>query len=115
MQTIQATQDGLCDTFWALNDQRIDLDRRITVLPPYDFSNDILWRELELVLVKLREVVSQLAKTPATHIPELRAKAEVLVTLLRSNDTNGGPVIPKDEIWALALSLATDVAGLSGS
>ena len=112
MQTNQATQDRLYDALWALNDQRIDIDRRITVLPPDDFSSDTLWRELELVLVKLREVVSQLAKTPATHIPELRAKAEVLATLLRSNDTNGGPVIPKDEIWALALSLTTDVAEL---
>ena len=75
----------------------------------------VLWQELELVLAELREVVGQLVKTPATEVPDLRAKAAVLATLLRHNEDTSGPVIPEDDISALALSLTADIGGLSGS
>ncbi|MDR3533126.1 MAG: hypothetical protein P4L90_21520 [Rhodopila sp.] len=104
----------LWDAYRALNDQRIDIDRRMTALPPDDPGRDILWQGLEPVLANLRDVVGQLARTPATQIPELRAKAAVLATLLRSDDPDGGPVIPEPERSALALSLTDDIARLAG-
>jgi hypothetical protein len=42
---------------------------------------------------------------------ELHAKAVVLATLLRSDDTGRDSVIPSDKAVALALSLAEDVIG----
>ena len=105
---------SLPDGYRILNNQRIDIDRRMMMLAPNDPARDILWQDLERVLVKLRETVGRLAKSPATRLPEIRAKADVLATLLRSGDDSAGPVIPEDERSGLALSLVEDIARLWG-
>ncbi|MGD0104705.1 MAG: hypothetical protein ABSC06_11780 [Rhodopila sp.] len=104
---------SLAEAYRILDDRRSDIDRRIASLAPDDPARDILWQELETVLLKLRELVNGLAKSQATHWPELRAKANVLATLLRAGNPGGGPLIPEDERSALALSLTEDVARLT--
>jgi hypothetical protein len=115
-----ATPDGgtsevlpLCGAFHALNDLRIDIDRRITSLFD-DACRNVLWPELEPVLEKLDDVVDRLAKTQATHMAELQAKARVLATLLRFDDAGRSSVIHGDRAARLALSLAEDTASLAG-
>jgi hypothetical protein len=104
---------ALPDTYTALNAQRIDIDQRIIALAADDPARNVLWQELEVVLARLREVVRDLAGSPATQFSELRAKASVLATLLRPDEAGGGPIIPDDERAALALSLTDDVVRLS--
>jgi hypothetical protein len=103
----------LSDTYRTLNGQRINIDRRIAALAPDDPTRGILWQELESLLTKLHEIVNDLARSPATHLLELQAKADVLATLLRPGETGGGPVISEDERAALALSLTDDMAQFS--
>ena len=103
----------LPEAYRILNKQRIDIDQRITALPPDDPARIILWQELESLLVRLRQVVSDLAKSPATHLLEMQAKAAVLATLLQPDETDGGPILPEEEKSALALSLTDDVSRLS--
>ena len=105
---------SLPDGYRILNNQRIDIDRRMTMLAPDDPARDILWQDLEPVLARMRETVGRLAKSPATQMLEIRAKANVLAMLLRSGDDGAGPVIPEDERSALALSLVEDIAQLPG-
>lgn len=105
---------SLPDGYRILNNQRIDIDRRMTMLAPDDPARDILWQDLEPVLTRMRETVGRLAKSPATQMLEIRAKANVLAMLLRSGDDGAGPVISEDERSALALSLVEDIAQLSG-
>lgn len=107
-------EKSLPDDYRILNNQRIDIDRRMMMMAPNDPARDILWQVLEPVLAEMRETVGLLAKTPATRLFEIRAKADVLATLLRSGDDRAGPVIPEDERSALALSLVEDIARLSG-
>ena len=95
--------------FRALNLRRLDLDRCIAGLPANDLSREELWQELEAVLVALRNLVSRLASSPATQLPELRAKAEVLAMLLNPDDSEGGLVISETERSVLALSLTDDI------
>src|ERR1700712_4014390 len=94
----------LSDTYRTLNGRRTDIDWRIATLAPDDPTRGILWQKLELLLTKLRKTVSDLARSPATHLLELQAKAVVLATLLQPGETGGGPVISEDERTALALS-----------
>jgi hypothetical protein len=47
-------------------------------------------------------------------LTELRAKAEVLAMLMRTEDVGGEPVLPHNRTRALALSLIDDLAGLPG-
>jgi hypothetical protein len=100
----------LAEAYRQLDDKRMDIDRRMTALAPGDPRRDILWQELEPVITLLRQVVSNLAKSPATQLPELRAKADVLASLLRGE---GGAILPEDEKSALALSLTQDIARLA--
>jgi hypothetical protein len=101
------------DTYRTLNGRRTDIDWRIATLAPDDPTRGILWQELELLLTKLRKTVSDLARSPATHLLELQAKAVVLATLLQPGETGGGPVISEDERTALALSLTDDMVRFS--
>jgi hypothetical protein len=100
--------------FGRSNDLRIDIDRRIMALSPDDPSRDVLWQELESALTSQRELVGLLAKSSAADMTQLRAKAAVLATLLRSGDAGGDPIIPAHAIKALVLSLADDIAGWRG-
>jgi hypothetical protein len=102
----------LAEVFSLLDARRLDIDRRMTSLPPDDLAREGLWQELESVLEKLREVVSKLAKSAAADLPELRAKAAILALLLRPGHDGSGPSIPEPERVALALSLTEDVARL---
>jgi hypothetical protein len=104
----------LADVYRLLDDQREELDRRLSSLPPGDPARDVLWLELEPVLANLRAAVSDLARSQAADLPQLQAKAAILATLLRPRDDRGGSVIPDAERVALALSLADDVARLPG-
>jgi hypothetical protein len=103
----------LCDAYKTLDGQRIDLDRRLTALPPGDSGGALLWDELEAVLAKLSDVVDRLASASATRLAELKAKAAVLLTLLRSGDA-GRPLLPERKMMVLVLSLTDDIAGLPG-
>jgi hypothetical protein len=104
---------ALSDAYRGLNSQRLDIDRNMTILAPDDPARDVLWQELESVLARLRDIVGDLAGSPAEHLSELRDKADVLATLLRPDGTGSGPVIPDEERVALALSLTDDVVRLS--
>jgi hypothetical protein len=99
----------LCDMYRQSNDRRLDIDQRIMALPPHDPGRDTLWHDLETNLAELRDVISQLAMAPSTDTTQVRAKATVLATLLRSRDPDGNTVIPDDKSAALALALADDV------
>lgn len=103
----------LVEAYRLLDDRRTEIDRHMTGLAPDDPARDILWQELEPLLLKLREVVRSLAQSQATQLPEVRAKADVLATLLRAGGLDGGPVIPESERAALALSLTEDIARLT--
>jgi hypothetical protein len=104
----------LCGAYQALNELRIDIDQHIISMSSDVSCRGGLWLELELVLTKLDSVVDRLAKTRATHMAELRAKAKVLTTLLQSDDTGQGAIIQGSKAARLALSLAEDAAGLAG-
>ena len=99
----------LCDMYRQSNDRRLDIDQRIMALPPDDPGRDTLWHDMETNLAELRDVISQLAMAPSTDTTQVRAKATVLATLLRSRDPDGNTVIPDDKSAALALALADDV------
>ena len=77
-------------------------------------GDDTLWQELEDVLLELGNAVERLASISATQLTELRAKAEVLAVLMRTDDVGGEPVLPHDRTRALALSLIDDLAGSPG-
>ena len=100
----------LCDTFCALNDMRIDIDRRLMALPADDEERDTLWQGLETVIGRQSDLASRLAATPATEASVMRAKAAVLSLILSSGDHDPKAAAP--EVTALALSLAHDVVGL---
>ena len=69
----------LSSAYHAFNDERIDLDRRISVLPDDDIAGrDMLLIEMESVVSHLIDTERQLAATPATSLGGLRAKAEVI-------------------------------------
>jgi hypothetical protein len=88
----------LSSAYHTSNDERIDLDRRISELPNDDIAGrDMLLVEMHSVVSHLIDTERQLAATRATDLAELRAKAEVIITANRDN------------ISALALSLAEDV------
>lgn len=104
----------LPETFRLLNDQRVDIDRRLAGIPAGNPAREFLWLELEPVLEKIREVVSDLAKSPASGLTAIQAKAAVLASLIRPEQENGGPIIPEMEKLALTLSLTDDIARLAG-
>jgi hypothetical protein len=94
---------------------RIDLDRRLAALGFHENEGDgALWQELEDVVVELADTAERLASISATQLTELRAKAEVLAMLMRTEDVGGEPVLPHNRTRALALSLIDDLAGLPG-
>jgi hypothetical protein len=105
----------LCDLYRRLDAKRVDIDQRVMSLRAEDPDRDVLWRELEPLLAVLREVIGRLAKAPATSMPQLRGKAEVLAMLLREGDRGRGrgPMIPRCETTALALALADAIVGWS--
>ena len=103
----------LCDMYRLLDAKRVEIDRRVISLRVEDPDRDTLWRELELLLTGLREVIDRLAKAPATNMSQLRAKAEVLAMLLRERDLGGGPTVPECETTALALALADAIVSWS--
>ena len=121
MPTREEAQEGgtrnlilLCGECLCLNKRRIGLDKRIAALHlGDDEGDDALWQELEDVLVELGDVTERLASVSATWLTELRAKAEVLAMLMRSNDVGGDPVLPHDRTRALAISLVNDLGGLN--
>lgn len=120
MTAIEAESGGtpetaaLYSTWRKLHEQRLDLDRRTIALGLDSSGGDLLWQKLEDVLSKLRDTTAQLAKTSATQLIDIRAKAEVLVMVLSADDGGDAQIVPDDTIRALALSLAKDVASLSG-
>lgn len=104
----------LADVYRLLDVKRLDIDQRLTALPPDDPARDAVWLELEPVLTELREVVRELTQSRATRLTELRAKAAILAQLLRPEQAGGGPPIPDGDKSALALSITDDIARLSG-
>jgi chlorite dismutase len=89
----------LSSVYHTFNDERINLDRRISALPDDDISGrDVLLVEMESVMSHLLDTERQLAATRATDLAGLRAKAEVVIMAHR------------DDTSALALSLAKDVS-----
>ena len=97
-----------------LNDQRIDLDRRIAVQRlEEDFGCYAVWQERQDVLEDLGAAAERLARVSATRLTEVRAKAEVLALLMRPN--GGEPIVPQDKTRALTLSLTDDLAGLAAT
>ena len=101
----------LCDIYRRLDTKRVDIDRRVMSLRAEDPDRDMLWRNLEPLLTRLREVIDRLAKAPATNMSQLRAKAEILAMLLRERDSC--PIVPECETTALALALADAIVGWS--
>jgi hypothetical protein len=104
----------LCNACLGLTERRIEIDQRLMAHPPGDSWRDVLWEELEAVLIELRATVEQLAEVPATQTAELSAKAAVLAAVLRSGDADTGPVVPEVTTRALALAVADDVVRLLG-
>jgi len=102
----------LPDTYRALNAQRAGMDRSIATLAPDDPARDALWQDLERVLQNLDGVVARLAQSPAAQLSDLRAKADVLATLLQAGDAGQGPVVSDDARSALTLSLIGDIVRL---
>jgi hypothetical protein len=93
----------LSSAYHTFNDERIDLDRRISELPDNDISaRDMLLVEMDSVVSLLIDTERKLAATRATDLAGLRAKAEVIIMAHRE-DTS-----------ALALSLAEDVMTIVG-
>src|SRR4051812_30216427 len=74
----------LAEAFRLLDEQRMDIDHRLAGLTPGDPVRHTLWEGLDTVLTGLREVVGDLAKSPAADLGELRAKSAVLAKVLRS-------------------------------
>ena len=104
---------ALCSICRMLNDQRIELDRRILALAPDDLSGNLLRHELDDLLEKLQVYARKMARVSATGISEVRSKAQALASFMRSDNGMGGSLIPDDMIWALALSLVDDLANLT--
>jgi hypothetical protein len=100
----------LAEAFSLLDARRMDIDRRMTSLPPDDLAQEELWQQLESVLEKLREIVGKLAQSTATDLRELQAKATILALLLRAGQDGARPIIPEAQRVALALSLTEDIA-----
>jgi hypothetical protein len=105
---------AVCSACRRLNDQRINLDRRITMLPADDHRGDRAWLELEDVLEQLEDAAERLVGVSATELMQVRAKAEVLAILMRSDEADGESIVPVDKTRALTLSLVDDLAGLPG-
>jgi hypothetical protein len=101
---------SLDEAYRALNNRRIELDGRITSLPPDDPAREALWQSLQPVMDELRQVVADLTGSPAADLSLLRAKAAILAGLLQAEDNGRDPIIPESERNALALSLANDIA-----
>src|ERR1700733_15120395 len=101
---------ALDEAYRALNNRRIEFDRRITSLPPDDPAREALWQSLQPVMDELRQVVADLTGSPAAELSGLRAKAAILAGLLQAEDNGRDPIIPESERNALALSLANDIA-----
>jgi hypothetical protein len=101
---------ALDEAYRALNNRRIEFDRRITSLPPDDPAREALWQSLQPVMDELRQVVADLTGSPAAELSGLRAKAVILAGLLQAEDNGRDPIIPESERNALALSLANDIA-----
>jgi hypothetical protein len=98
MEVSMPSVSELSSAYHAFNDVRIDLDRRISMLPDHDIAGrDVLLIEMESVVSHLIDTERQLAATRATSPGGLRAKAEVVIVAYR------------DDTSALALSLAEDV------
>jgi hypothetical protein len=105
---------SLCRAYQVLSELRARIDE-CAMFDPCDKSSCVeLWSELESVLTRLGDVVSRLAKARAIGRAELYAKAVVLATLLRYDDTGIHSGFPNDKSMALALSLADDVIGFPG-
>ena len=89
----------LSSVYHSFDDERIDLNRRISALPDDDIAGrDVLFVEMAAVMSHLIETGRQLAATRATDLAGLRAKAAVVIMAHR------------DDTSALALSLAEDVS-----
>jgi hypothetical protein len=101
---------ALDEAYRALNNRRIEFDRRITSLPPDDPAREALWQSLQPVMDELRQVVADLTGSPAAELSGLRAKAAILAGLLQAENNGRDPIIPESERNALALSLANDIA-----
>jgi len=102
----------LCEAYRALNALRVGLDQRIMGLPPDAAGREELWAEMESHLARMSDIAGRLTMARATGMPQLRAKADILATLLRGNDTGGNDIIPERKMMDLALSLADDIADL---
>lgn len=102
----------LCTIFRQLDDERRDLDRRIASLGT-DGSEESeasrLWQQLESLLARQRKVIDNLARAPVAETAHLRAMAEVLSSLVRSNNTEDSREAWQSEINALALALAESI------
>jgi hypothetical protein len=102
----------LTEAFHVLNRRRIDIDRHLTGLAPEDAARHEGWLELEGVLKGLHQAVRDLANTPAVNLADLKTKASILATLLRSEIDGGGQVIAEAEKITLVLSVTDDIARL---
>jgi hypothetical protein len=92
------------DAYMQVHGRLVDIDQRIMGLP----EDADLWLELDAALAELRNLVTSLIVTPAVTLVELRAKATVLATLLRSEDDER---VGRHSERALALAIADDLVG----
>jgi hypothetical protein len=100
------------EAFRDLNRQRIDIDRHLSELAPADPARHEAWLELETVLRGMHKAVRDLANAPAATLADLKTKAAILATLLRSEVDGRGQIIAEAERSTLALSITDDIAGL---
>ena len=92
----------LTDAYRAVDARRIDLDQRMSALPPDDIEGrDLLMTEMGSVLASRQDTLRRLALAQPQTLAELRAKASILLAL---GD--------QDDVSELAKSLARDILGL---
>src|SRR3954447_5866433 len=87
----------LTEAFHALDRQRVDIDNRLASLAPDDPAAHKAWQDLQTVVAQLHAAVRDLASAPAANMADLRVKAAILGTLLRSEVGGRGQVIADAE------------------
>ena len=92
----------LTDAYRTIDARRIDLDQRMSALPPDDIEGrDLLMMEMGSVLASRQDTLRRLALAQPQTLAELRAKASILLAL---GD--------QDDVSELARSLARDILGM---
>lgn len=92
----------LANAYRAIDARRIDLDRRLTALPPDDMNGrDALMVELGAALAIRQDTLHELTLIQSQTLAELRLKASILLAL-----------VEQDDLSELARSLAQDILRL---